>query len=962
MMCRAFVACGLACAVILTARTALAAEPASVADRGTTWALRNGALRATVSFVDGQLLLTSLENRAAGTDYLKGRTPAPLFSYDMASNTVTAADGGWTLAGATVSAIVLYGKEWGKRLEITLSRAQPVAFSIRQVFEVYGDKSGLRVCSFLKNGTDLPLVLGGSDVLALNLPDRPHQVHYVTGNVKWNVGTGGVHRVGRNLVTAYDSGDGWFVVPENNWASCLEPGPSKGNPAEKLLYIHAWDGEPRVRVSTNPKAIQLTLFPREEVEYFSVNLGVFQGDDMEGRMAVAEHLRRRFKYHNPAHILSVNDWQWGNGWGRRTDKNYREIVVPKAQAAGFDRVLIDDGWYAPDDSTTPKGNWTDMALLGQYISDHGLKAGHWFSMQGRFCSRGWGEGRDCADPANVDFKLAQMEEELIGRYRTSWDQVDAGLLWKTDAETAYSHPLDSVYRKVLGMKRYMNTIAHRHPDFIMQTTCEIDNPGGVPTHGEGAQNVGLIQLADNGIMGMFRRSEYADDVRDLFAAFGLFPLEGMLSTHGEDGIRADSWQDSPLWYYQFLLARHTMIYSWPGDWSAESVAHLRVFNDWRKNPRFQSLLMEVMRPVYNGPDPVKNEGPWAWMFTDEQRSKALLFAINHRELNKVNAFDAKLRWLDGKKTYLVEEITQLPDATFNYNYRGEFTGTQLKAQGLPIDLDAGEERCAAFYVEEKASQGLQVLYADAAVTKYAQSTRGGSLIVQLEGTPNATSQVIVAKPAKNGVEARSVPLDAAGKGTDTFDATTITQDDKPRVAAAATAVFAARDAVTAGAWRGKYGATAAWLAGQPLAAQNGYSLRLQNGTTYVWGKDDQTARVLELPAGMTGSRQAACWTAETEFDLRIKAPADAAPYKLTVYLMDYDNVRYPARAMEISIRTRNGNVLDTQQATKAETGAGIYLTWTVTGPVTIHARKTEGVNAVVSGMFVDEHPGDHTRL
>ena len=93
-----------------------------------------------------------------------------------------------------------------------------------------------------------------------------------------------------------------------------------------------------------------------------------------------------------------------------------------------------------------------------------------------------------------------------------------------------------------------------------------------------------------------------------------------------------------------------------------------------------------------------------------------------------------------------------------------------------------------------------------------------------------------------------------------------------------------------------------------------------------------------------------------EFDLRIKPPKNSGPYKLAVYVMDYDNVRYPARAMEISLRTRDGKVLDTQQATKLETNAGIYFTWTVTGPVTMHARKTEGTNAAVSGVFVDALP------
>jgi len=124
----------------------------------------------------------------------------------------------------------------------------------------------------------------------------------------------------------------------------------------------------------------------------------------------------------------------------------------------------------------------------------------------------------------------------------------------------------------------------------------------------------------------------------------------------------------------------------------------------------------------------------------------------------------------------------------------------------------------------------------------------------------------------------------------------------------------------------------------------------------VWGKDDQTPRVLELPPGATGSKLAACWTAGEEFDLRLKCPKDAASYTLTVYLVDYDNIRYAARAMELSIRTHDGTVLNTQHATKAQTNTGIYLTWTVSGPVTIHARKTDGCNAAVSGVFVDAVP------
>ena len=57
--------------------------------------------------------------------------------------------------------------------------------------------------------------------------------------------------------------------------------------------------------------------------------------------------------------------------------------------------------------------------------------------------------------------------------------------------------------------------------------------------------------------------------------------------------------------------------------------------------------------------------------------------------------------------------------------------------------------------------------------------------------------------------------------------------------------------------------------------------------------------------------------------------------------------------MELTIKTSEGKVLDTQQATKEETGGGIFLSWNVSGRVTVHARKTEGINAAVSGIFID---------
>ena len=744
--------------LLFTFGDALAAEqPAAISKTaGNSWKLYNEVVSLTIEFKDGRLAFRSLTNQQAKVDYLAGQASVPLFSHVIDGGVVTADDGGWTLAGTSVSDIECYGKMWGKRLEISLKRSQPVAILTRQVLEIYDGLAAVRYSSWVKNLTDHKVTIQTSDVLSLNLPDKAHTLYAIEGVLNWTATKGGLTNGGRNALVRYDTGDGWFMIPENNWATCLVPGRAQAHSKDKLLGLFVWDGAKTVRVASNPKAVQLVLFPQEEVEYFAVNLGVFTGDAMDGRMAVAEHFRKRYKFHDTAHVLSTNDWQWKD---KRTDAHYRNIVIPKAKAAGFDRIHIDDFWYEPSDGVDPKEKWTDMPALCDLILTNGMKPGHWFSLQGKICTEGWGNGRDCADPANVDFKLKQMQETLLGKYHTAWDQVDAGLLWKTGEETAYSHPSDSVYRKILGMRRYMNTIAHQHPDFIMQTTCEVDNPAG-PGAGDshGNQNVGLLHLADNGIAGMYRRTEYGDDVRDLFADIGMFPLEGMLSTWGEDGNAGAAWKDSPLWYYQFLLARHTSIYSWPGDWSPQSVAHLRVFNDWRNNPRIKAVLGELMRPVYNGPDWMKNEGPWCWMFTDEGRTKALVFAINHLALNKKNAFAAKLRWLDGSKTYLVQEITQTPNGDFAYAFRGEFAGVRLQSEGIPVDLAAGVERCAAFWIQENSGNQPQVLYADSAVTSYGKTG-------QVQGIPNATTRLLIYNPDKKCVEELAIKLDSQGQAT-----------------------------------------------------------------------------------------------------------------------------------------------------------------------------------------------------
>ena len=248
-------------------------------------------------------------------------------------------------------------------------------------------------------------------------------------------------------------------------------------------------------------------------------------------------------------------------------------------------------------------------------------------------------------------------------------------------------------------------------------------------------------------------------------------------------------------------------------------------------------------------------------------------------------FSPRLRTLDDGKTYLVKEVTQFVDGNPKPVYRGAFTGTQLKTQGLPINLGDDEDCATAFLLSEKTDENSQGL-----------------------GTP-------VPSETK-----RPVTTD---KGL--------------------------HDAVTGGAWAGKYGALAAWLAGHKIEPANGFTLTSAAGG-YDWGNAEADARVLAQPAGSTGPKKAVCWTEANQFTMKVGAP-DSRRYRLSVYVLDYDK---NGRSLEITVKSRDRKLHDRQTATVAETAKGVYLSWEVTGPATITVSKAAGFNAVVSGIFVDE--------
>lgn len=450
----------LTAGLLLLALSVKATGSASISKHKTSWTLQNDSLRSVISFSNGSVEMVSFYNKLAEKEYLADSGSSQLFRYIYDGTDLSANAGGWSLDGSAIKDIDVFGRNWGKQLTLKISRRRPQSVSIRLVFEIYNGSAGLKYNTFIKNNDRRhEKRISTSDVIALKLRDEPHTLYYVRQGISWTNTTGVLAGGKVNCLVRYDSGDGLVVSPENNHATSLVPGGFAGDPNNPFLFIDAWNGSAVVKVYSNPKAVQLVLFPGEEFEYFSVNLEVFKGDLWDGRRAAAEHLRERFKYKDPSRILGVNDWFYSDHGSNRPESYLRSTVVPALKQMGFDTLQVDALWSTTRDTVEPNSETftTNLCAFANWVNSQGLNIGYWVSLSGAK----WGKGRDLADPATIRLREKQMEEVMIPLYHIKWQQIDSGELFKNDAVTAYSHPSDSVYRKFMAFKKYCNYISHK---------------------------------------------------------------------------------------------------------------------------------------------------------------------------------------------------------------------------------------------------------------------------------------------------------------------------------------------------------------------------------------------------------------------------------------------------------------------------------------------------------------------
>lgn len=763
------------------------------------WLLQNEVLQAEIIYTtNGSVKISKLYNKAASVNYLTGKGESSLFHYQghfvYSADTLTKKpvsvpftyggnDQSWSLGQDSLSDILMYTpggtKVVGKKLIVPVFND---SVQIRLVFEIYDGRAGLRCQNFIRNKTsDYKMYIEQSEVIRFNFPANPHNLHYVT-NTQWYSTTGGVEEarinnkgkdVAKLLLNLYDSNDGWYLAPEVNWKT--QHGPEIPNSTYEYMYrsfagATAWATESSdyVQVNTNPESLQLVLFPNEEFEYIPVNITVFKGDIVDGKMAVEEHLRKRYKYNNVRSLFNTNDWDWFTS-GNRNETFYRNVVIPKAKLAGIDMLMFDDGWNnanaagngldntgtSRDKVEASKTITNNMVAFTDYVVSQGFKFGLWYSMSGGNHNKGF----DLASPEVIAAKK-QKVEFLINNYKMTHQMVDLTEYWQVCDESVYSHPSDNVYRKNVMTRNMMNELVKQYPQYVVKVTSELDI---YPTQGD--RGVELGHIVDNGWL-----TAIGDGVNGAGGmgiaswSFGHVPMNSIYFGGNPTGRIED--------YYTLMVSRNIKFGVQPDKWDSLGTVRLGQFNKWRKSLRISEICEQITRPVYLGKnwdskvaaDWDFGRAPFFWMYVMPDKSRAMMLGTNNGQVGTIEDVATKTRWLDENKTYLVQDITFDDTGVFTYDFRGKISGQELVRNGLRVNMYQNSSRGKAFWFEEFRNVEKQVVYADNDIITYNETLSGNTLTVSATGVANTTGKVIVYGRTEDKSMISTINFDAQGNG------------------------------------------------------------------------------------------------------------------------------------------------------------------------------------------------------
>ena len=116
----------------------------------------------------------------------------------------------------------------------------------------------------------------------------------------------------------------------------------------------------------------------------------------------------------------------------------------------------------------------------------------------------------------------------------------------------------------------------------------------------------------------------------------------------------------------------------------------------------------------------------------------------------------------------------------------------------------------------------------------------------------------------------------------------------------------------------------------------------------TWVASTTDVRALDLPDSSSGL--AATWYSWAAFTVQVDVPADGVARQVSLYLLDWDTPNLRAQRIDV-LDPATGAVLDSREVSGFQNG--VYLSWTVTTPVSFRISQASGWNVVLSGVFVD---------
>lgn len=159
-------------------------------------------------------------------------------------------------------------------------------------------------------------------------------------------------------------------------------------------------------------------------------------------------------------------------------------------------------------------------------------------------------------------------------------------------------------------------------------------------------------------------------------------------------------------------------------------------------------------------------------------------------------------------------------------------------------------------------------------------------------------------------------------------------------------IFVKTDTITAGSWKGVYGADGSLVVGDTSRLPSYATATPSGAAAYTWASPTTDKRGLQRVA----DRVAACWYSGTTFSIDLTF-TDGKSHQVALYFMDWDNYSGGRRQL-VEVLDVSGAVLDSRSLSGF--GSGTYLVWNLSGHVTIRmTNNNPASNAVVNGIFFD---------